>query len=70
MLSFARSRLDYGDIIYDKHHSALVSKSKLVRPSRNSVFKCHNSKGVKLLTRLRFGLSQLHEHEYKHGSNN
>ena len=32
---------------------------KFIRPSGNSVFKCHNPKGIKLLTRLRLGLSHL-----------
>ena len=39
---------------------------KLIRPSGNSVFRCHNPKGVKLLTRLRLGLSH-REHKFKHG---
>ena len=32
---------------------------KFIRPSPNSIFNCHNPKGVKLLTRLRLGLSHL-----------
>ena len=40
---------------------------KFIRPSGNCVFRCHNPKGVKLLTRLRFGLSHLGEHKFKHG---
>ena len=40
---------------------------KFIRPSGNSVFKCHNPKGIKLLTRLRLGLSHLWEHKFKHG---
>ena len=40
---------------------------KFIRPSRNSVFKCHSPKGIKLLTRLRLGLSHLGEHKFKHG---
>ena len=40
---------------------------KFIRPSGNSVFKCHNPKGIKLLTRLRLGLSHLREHKFKHG---
>ena len=36
------------------------------RPSGSNVFNFHNLKGVKLLTRLRLGLSHLHEHKYKH----
>ena len=40
---------------------------KFIRPSGNSVFKCHNPKGIKLLTRLRLGLSHLREHKFNHG---
>ena len=40
---------------------------KFIRPSRNNVFKCHNPKGIKLLTRLRLGLSHLREHKFKPG---
>ena len=40
---------------------------KFIRPSGNSVFKFHNPKGVKLLTRLRLDLSHLQEREFKHG---
>ena len=40
---------------------------KFIRPSGNSVFKCHNPKGVKLLTRRRLGLCHLWEHKFKHG---
>ena len=40
---------------------------KFIRPSRNSVFRCHNPKGVKLLTRLRLDLSHLREHKFQHG---
>ena len=39
---------------------------KYIRPSANSVFKCHDSKGIKFLTRLRLGLSHLREHKFKH----
>ena len=39
---------------------------KFMRPSGSSVFRSHNSKGVKLLTRLRFGLSHLGEPKFKH----
>ena len=40
---------------------------KFIRPSGNSVFNCHNPRGLKLLTRLRLGLSHLREHKFKHG---
>ena len=39
---------------------------KLIRPSGNTNFNCHNPKGVRLLTSLRLGLSYLHKHKFKH----
>ena len=39
---------------------------KFIRPSPNSVFECHNPKGIKLLSRKRLGLSHLREHKFKH----
>ena len=39
---------------------------KFIRPSPNSVFNCHNCKGIKYLTRLRLCLSHLREHKFKH----
>ena len=38
----------------------------ILRPSVSTVFNCHNPKGVKLLTRLRLGLSHLCEHKFKY----
>ena len=32
---------------------------KFIRPPPNSVFNCHNCKGIKYLTRLGLGLSDL-----------
>ena len=46
-----------------------VFKEKIlsfIRPSTNSFFGCHNPKGIKLITSLRLGLSQLREHKFKH----
>ena len=43
-------------------------KKKLVnfrRPCSNSIFDIHNPLGIKLLTRLRLGLSPLHEHKFR-----
>ena len=37
-------------------------------PSPNSTFNCHNPKGIKLLSRLKLGLSHLREHKFKHSS--
>ena len=36
-----------------------------IRPSPNSTFNCHNPTGIKLLSRLRLGLSHLREHKFK-----
>ena len=39
---------------------------KFIRPSSNSIFNCHSPKGIKLITRLRLGLSHLCEHKFRH----
>ena len=46
-----------------------IFKSKIlifIRATANSTFGCHNPIGVKLLTRLRLGLSHLRKHKSKH----
>ena len=40
---------------------------KFIHPSANSVSRCHNPKGIKLLTRLRLVLSHLQEHKFNYG---
>ena len=40
---------------------------EFIRPSPNSIFDIYNPYGIKLLTRLRLGLSHLNEHKFKHG---
>ena len=37
-----------------------------IRPSANSTFHCLKPNGLKLITRLRLGLSHLHFHKFKH----
>ena len=39
---------------------------KFMRPSPSSTFNMHNPHGIKLLTRLRVGLSHLREHKFRH----
>ena len=39
---------------------------KFIQPKANSSFNCLNLKGVKLITRLRLGLSNLRDHKCKH----
>ena len=50
--------------------SAIIEWNKLespfIRPSPNKSFQCHNPKGIKLVTRLRLGLSHLREHKFMH----
>ena len=36
------------------------------RPSPNHIYKIHDPLGLKLLTRLRLGLSHLNEHRFNH----
>ena len=38
---------------------------KFIGPTANNIFGCHNLKGIKYLTRLRLGLSHLHQHKFK-----
>ena len=42
------------------------SKSFVIPPKQNSVYNCHNPKGIRLITRLRLGLSHRREHKLKH----
>ena len=39
---------------------------KFIRPCANSIFHINNPLGIKLLIRLRQGLSHLHEHKFRH----
>ena len=39
---------------------------KFVRLSSNSVSSCHNSKGIKLITRLKLGFSHLFGYKFRH----
>ena len=50
-------------------NSISVFKEKIlnfIRPSPNSILDICNPKGIKLITRLRLGLSHLREHKFKH----
>ena len=38
----------------------------LIRPCSNSIFNIHNPYRIKLLTRLRLGLSHLRDHKFRH----
>ena len=47
---------------------ALFQKStqQFIQPTPSRTFNCHNSIGIKLITRFRLGLSHLRDHEFKH----
>ena len=53
-----------------KNSESIVTFKKrillFIRPSASSTFNCHNPRGIKLLWRLRLGLSHLREHKLKH----
>ena len=65
----AISEWDKLDLNIRNSASLNAFKKKLlnfVRPCANSIFDIHNPLGIKLLTRLRLGLSPLHEHKFRH----
>ena len=57
------------DVTVRNAKSFLIFKNlllKIGRPIQNSIFKIHDPLGIKLLTRLRLGLSHLNEHHFRH----
>ena len=48
---------------YEGFRKALLN---VIRPSENKIFNIHDQVGIKLLTRLRLGLSHLLEHKFRH----
>ena len=48
---------------YERFRKALLN---VFRPSENKIFNIHDQVGIKLLTRLRLGLSHLREHKFRH----
>ena len=52
-----------------KNSESIVTFKKrslsFIRPSSNSIFICHNPRCIKLLSRLRLGLSHRREHKFK-----
>ena len=57
--------------IYNDFEHIIIKKSlsEFIRPSPISIFDIYNPYGIKLLIRLRLGLSQLSGHKFKHGFN-
>ena len=57
------------DCIIRNSKSLSIFKKNLLnfmRPCANSIFNIHNSYGIKLLARLRLGLSHLGDHKFRH----
>ena len=48
---------------YESFRKALLN---FIRPSENKIFNIHDQVCIKLLTRLRLGLSHLSEHKFRH----
>ena len=68
---FPSTVIEWNKLDINIRNSQLVSAFekqilKFMRPSPNSTFNVHDPHGNKLLTRLRVGLSHLHEHKFRH----
>ena len=68
---FTSSIIEWHNIDSNIRNSESLALSKkrilaFIRPSANSNFHCHNNKGLKLITRLRLGLSHLQFHKFNH----
>ena len=74
--SFFPSRLrDWFNLDDNIRNSESISVFKkrllaFIRPVENSVFNIYEPNGLKLLTRLRLGLSHLNEHRFRHNFEN
>ena len=71
IIIFFPSALEWNNLDPNLRNSKSISvfKEKIlnfVQPFQNYFFDCHNPKGIKLITRLRLGLSHLREHKFKH----
>ena len=68
---FPSTIIEWNSLDPNRKNSKRISgfKEKIlnfIQPSLNYFFDCHNPKGIKLITRLRLGLSHLIEHKFKH----
>ena len=60
-------KLDRGIQQSVSYNQFKISILKLIRPTQNSIFDICDNEGIKLLTRLRLGLSHLNSHKFNHG---
>ena len=68
---FPSTKIEWNKLVWEiKNSESIVTFKKIIlsfiRSSANSTFNCHNPRGIKLLSRLRLGLSHLREHKFKH----
>ena len=68
---FLSTRMKWNKLDWEiKNSKSIVTFKKrilsFIRPSPNNTFNCHNPREIKLLSRLRLGLSHLREHKFKH----
>ena len=68
---FSYTVIEWNKLDNNIRNSELVSAFKkqiikFIRPSPNSTFNVYNPHEIKLLTRLRVGLSHLREHKFRH----
>ena len=61
-----QARLKYVEFFKSQYIQREITQLHAMRSVANVIFKCHNPKGIKFLTRLRLRLSHLHQYKYKH----
>ena len=66
---FPSVTIEWNKSIRNLESLSIFKKSILnfIRPFPSSTYNCFNTKGIKHLTRLRLGLSNLRYHKFKHG---
>ena len=68
---FPSTVIEWNELDHNLRSAAILSAFKknllkFIRPSPNSVFNCHNCKGIKYPTRLNLVPSHLREHKFRH----
>ena len=60
------NNLDINIRNYESYATFKKSILRFIRPSENPIFNCHNPSRIKLITRLKLGLSHLGKHKFRH----
>ena len=68
---FPYAIIDWNNFYFSLQNSKIFVDFKnsilnFIRPSPSKTFCCNNYKGIRLITRLRAGMSHLREHKFKH----